>query len=89
MWEPQPLTTLRAFKACRGENFTLPYLYHTYYNAIADLRNLEFNVTHAVGFSVSTGRLLATDLNTEISILNHYEVFLPFLFNHHGPLEFN
>jgi hypothetical protein len=27
MWEPQPLTTLRASKACRGENFTLPPLY--------------------------------------------------------------
>jgi hypothetical protein len=26
MWEPQPLTTLRASKACRGENFTLPFL---------------------------------------------------------------
>jgi hypothetical protein len=26
MWEPQPLTTLRASKACRGENFTF-YLY--------------------------------------------------------------
>jgi hypothetical protein len=22
MWDPQPLTTLRASKACRGENFT-------------------------------------------------------------------
>jgi hypothetical protein len=22
MWEPQPLTTLRTSKACRGENFT-------------------------------------------------------------------
>jgi hypothetical protein len=22
MWEPEPLTTLRASKACRGENFT-------------------------------------------------------------------
>jgi hypothetical protein len=29
MWEPQPLTTLRAFKACRGENFTF---YLTFYN---------------------------------------------------------
>jgi hypothetical protein len=30
MWEPQPLATLRASKACRGENFTftLPYLYN-------------------------------------------------------------
>jgi hypothetical protein len=26
MCEPQPLTTLRASKACRGENFTLPYI---------------------------------------------------------------
>jgi hypothetical protein len=27
MWEPQPLTTLRASKACRGENFTLPLMF--------------------------------------------------------------
>jgi hypothetical protein len=27
MWEPQPLTTLRASKACRGENFTLTLYY--------------------------------------------------------------
>jgi hypothetical protein len=27
MWEPQPITTLRASKACRGENFTFFYLY--------------------------------------------------------------
>jgi hypothetical protein len=26
MWELQPLTTLRASKACRGENFTLPFM---------------------------------------------------------------
>jgi hypothetical protein len=26
MWEPQPLTTLRASKACMGENFTF-YLF--------------------------------------------------------------
>jgi hypothetical protein len=26
MWEPQPLTNLRASKACRGENFTFFYL---------------------------------------------------------------
>jgi hypothetical protein len=26
MWEPQPLTTLRASKACRGENFTFTFL---------------------------------------------------------------
>jgi hypothetical protein len=26
MWEPQPLTTLRASKACRGENFTFTFI---------------------------------------------------------------
>jgi hypothetical protein len=26
MWEPQHLTTLRASKACRGENFTFTLL---------------------------------------------------------------
>jgi hypothetical protein len=31
MWEPQPLTTLRASKACRGENFTFfTYLFRYY-----------------------------------------------------------
>jgi hypothetical protein len=30
MWEPQPLTTLRPSKACRGENFTLPFYYLQY-----------------------------------------------------------
>jgi hypothetical protein len=26
MWEPQPLTTLRTSKACRGENFTFTFI---------------------------------------------------------------
>jgi hypothetical protein len=50
-------------------------LNHTQYSAIADLHNLQFAVAEALGFSVFTSRLRATDLNT----LNHYEVFLPFL----------
>jgi hypothetical protein len=54
-------------------------LNHTYYSAIADLHNLQFTVAHALGLSVSTSCLLATDLNTETSTSNHYEVFLPFL----------
>jgi hypothetical protein len=32
------------------------------YSAIADLRTLQFTVTHALGFSVFTSRILATDL---------------------------
>jgi hypothetical protein len=41
--------------------------------AISDLQHLQFTVTHALGFLVSTRHLLATDLNTETNISNHYE----------------
>jgi hypothetical protein len=34
------------------------------------------SLLHTLGFSVFTSRLLATDLNTETSASNHYEVFL-------------
>jgi uncharacterized membrane protein len=50
---------------------TLNYIYiHVYcrqYSAIADLHTFQFTIVHALGFSVSTSRLLATDLSTEIS----------------------
>jgi hypothetical protein len=36
------------------------------YSVIADLHNVQFTVAQALGFSVSTSRFLATDLNTEI-----------------------
>jgi hypothetical protein len=55
------------------------YLNYNKYSAIADLRAFLFTVTHALGFSVSTCRLLGTDLNTETSTSNHCEVFLPFI----------
>jgi hypothetical protein len=54
-------------------------LNHTYYSAIPDLHTFQFTVAHALGFSVFSSRLLATDLNTEISTSNHKEVFLLFL----------
>jgi hypothetical protein len=54
-------------------------LNHTYYSVVSYLHNLQFTVTHALGFSVFTSRLLATDLNTETSTWNHYAVFLSFL----------
>jgi hypothetical protein len=59
-------------------SFTISLNYNQY-SAIADLHSLQFTVEHALGFSVSTSRLLATDLNTETSTSNHYEVFVPFL----------
>jgi hypothetical protein len=54
-------------------------LNHIQYSAIADLHNSEFTDAHALGFPVSTSRILAMDLNTETSTSNHYEVFLTFL----------
>jgi hypothetical protein len=35
------------------------------YSSIADLHTFQFTVAHALGFLVSTSRLLATDLSTE------------------------
>jgi hypothetical protein len=49
------------------------------YSAIADLQTFHFTVVHALGFSVSTSRILATYLNTGTITSNHYEVFVPFL----------
>jgi hypothetical protein len=46
------------------------------YGAIADLHCFHFTVAHALGFSLSTSRFLATDLNTDTITSNHYEVFL-------------
>jgi hypothetical protein len=45
------------------------------YSAIADLHTFQFTVAHALGFSVSTNRLLAKDLNTETSTLNPYKYY--------------
>jgi hypothetical protein len=55
------------------------FLNYNRYSAVANLHNFQFTVAHALGFSVSTSRLLATDLNTETSTSDHYEVFLLFL----------
>jgi hypothetical protein len=49
------------------------------YSTIANLYNFQFTVAHTLGFSVSTSRILVTDLNTWTLISNHYEVCLSFL----------
>jgi hypothetical protein len=36
------------------------------YSAIADLHTLQFTITHALGFSVFTSRILATDFHTVV-----------------------
>jgi hypothetical protein len=61
-----------------GTSLTISLNYNQY-SAIAILHAFQFNVAHALGFSVSTSRLLATDLTTETGTSNHYEVFWPFL----------
>jgi hypothetical protein len=38
------------------------------YGAIAILHTFQFNVTHALGFSVFTNRILATDLSVSLSL---------------------
>jgi hypothetical protein len=62
-----------------GTSVTISLNYNEY-SAIANLNTFQPTVAHTLGFSVSTSRLLATDLNTETSTSNHYEVFLPILF---------
>jgi hypothetical protein len=61
-----------------GTSFTISLNYNQYC-AIADLHNLQFTIAQELGSSVYTSHLLATDLNTETSTSNHYEVLLPFL----------
>jgi hypothetical protein len=43
----------------------------------------QYTIAHALGFLVSTSRILAMDLNTGTITSNHYEVFLSFLL--HSP----
>jgi hypothetical protein len=54
------------------------YLNHTQLQRYRYITHFQFTVPHALGFSVITSRLLATDINTETSTSNHYEVFLLF-----------
>jgi hypothetical protein len=49
---------------------TLKYMQ---YSAIADVHTFKFTAAHELGFSVSTSRLLATDLNTEFVTSDHYK----------------
>jgi hypothetical protein len=60
------------------------------YSAVAILHTLQFTVTHALGFSVFTSRILATDLSqSHCHFTSHMQSschslipFLPFLVNH-------
>jgi hypothetical protein len=53
-------------------------LNYNQYSAIA-IYTIQFTGTNALGFPVSTSRILETDLNTDTITSNHYEVFLPSL----------
>jgi hypothetical protein len=43
---------------------------YRWYNVIADLHTLQFAVAHALGFSVFTIRILATDFSTVIIVVS-------------------
>jgi hypothetical protein len=66
-------------------SFTISLNYNQY-SVITDLHNLQFTVAHALGFSISTSRLLAMDPNIETNASNNYEVFLSFLVQSHWNL---
>jgi hypothetical protein len=50
-------------------------LIHRQYSAVAHLHHLHFTVAHALGFSVSASRLLATDLNIGIITVSHSKYY--------------
>jgi hypothetical protein len=57
--------------------FIAPYIFAQLgttgnYSAIAILHTLQFTVTHALGFSVFTSRILATDLSQSHSNFNSH-----------------
>jgi hypothetical protein len=45
------------------------------YSTIDDLHTLQFTVTHALGFSVFTSRILAMDLEVSLLVQITHEVF--------------
>jgi hypothetical protein len=86
MWEPQPLTTLRASKACRRENFTLPfkqkkknmkmlYIYEVYYNAVLAVRQniLKFVVILFLSFVDSKDRI-SEAMTTSFHVVSKYNI---------------
>jgi hypothetical protein len=56
-------------------------LYYWQYSAIADLQNLQFTVTQALGFSVFTSRILATDLKSHCHFKSHMK------YSFHSPIH--
>jgi hypothetical protein len=48
---------------------------YTQYSGVADLHHLQTTVAHALGFTDSTSRLPATDLNTGIITVSHFKYY--------------
>jgi hypothetical protein len=60
--------------------------YNSYLQSIQPYRSFthfQFTVAHALGFSISTSRLLRTDLNTELAIQITIKSSCYFVFNHY------
>jgi hypothetical protein len=63
-----------------GTSVTISLNYNQY-STITDLHTFQLTFAHALGFSIFTSHLLATDLNTETSTKKSS---CHFLFNHLG-----
>jgi uncharacterized membrane protein YagU involved in acid resistance len=57
---------------------------YTQYSAIVILHTFQFTVAHALGFSVLTSHILATDLSQELSFQIIMKSSFHFVFNHLG-----
>jgi hypothetical protein len=54
------------------------------FSAISVLRTFQITVAHALGFSVSTSRLLAMDLDTQTITVPHFKYYTEALFTTHA-----
>jgi hypothetical protein len=50
-------------------------LTHRQYSAIADTHTFQFTIAHALGFSLSTSRLLAMDFDTQTTTVSHSKCY--------------
>jgi hypothetical protein len=50
-------------------------LTHRQYSAIADIHTFQFTVAHAIGFSPSTSRILATNFDTQTTTVSNSKCY--------------
>jgi hypothetical protein len=66
-------------------HYNIPLLTTSNYNVNANLRTLEFTVTHTLEFSVFTSHILVTDFNTVVILVSHMKSCCHCSANSHTP----